>query len=307
MILMKNKALKRLICGFSTFVILLTLFSFKQITPVKRDTLPPDSSFKIKTIIVDAGHGDRPPEGGRYSPGAEGSYSFERNVTLAIAKKLQEALEKEIPDVRVVMTRTTNFDVPFKKRAEIANTNRGDIFISIHCNALPERRVREIVGHKHHKPIYKTVSVPDRSGKGTLLLVYSTNRIGPQNEALLENETIGDDNQATTSIENKADDPMAVIMLNQMKNKFRKQSIHLADLIGNEFVQGDGRKFEGVREQILFVLDHTAMPSVLVETGYINNHEDEDYLNSEKGQNEIVASIVRAIQKYKDEVEDISK
>ena len=124
MILMKNKALKRLICGFSTFVILLTLFSFKQITPVKRDTLPPDSSFKIKTIIVDAGHGDRPPEGGRYSPGAEGSYSFERNVTLAIAKKLQEALEKEIPDVRVVMTRTTNFDVPFKKRAEIEFFNK---------------------------------------------------------------------------------------------------------------------------------------------------------------------------------------
>jgi len=72
-------------------------------------------------------------------------------------------------------------------------------------------------------------------------------------------------------------------------------------------VQGDGRKCEGVREQVLFVLDHTAMPSVLVETGYINNHDDEDYLNSEKGQNEIAASIVRAIQKYKDEVESISK
>lgn len=100
---------------------------------------------------------------------------------------------------------------------------------------------------------------------------------------------------------------MAVIMLNQMKNKYRKQSIHLADLINNEFTQGDGRHSDGMREQVLFVLDHTAMPSVLVETGYINNHEDEDYLNSEKGQNEIAASIVRAIQKYKDEVEDIAK
>ncbi len=307
MILMKNKALKRLIYGFSTFVISLALFSFKPNTPIKRDILPSDTSFKIKTIIVDAGHGDRPPEGGRYSPGAEGSYSFERNVTLAIAKKLQEALEKEIPDVRIVMTRTTNYDVPFKKRADIANSNRGDIFISIHCNSLPNRTIREVVGHKHHKPVYKTVTVADRSGKGVLLLVYSTNRIGPQNEALRENEIIGDDNKAETSIDNKADDPMAVIMLNQMKNKYRQKSIHLADLINNEFTQGDGRHSDGMREQVLFVLDHTAMPSVLVETGYINNHEDEDYLNSEKGQNEIVASIVRAIQKYKDEVEDTGK
>jgi N-acetylmuramoyl-L-alanine amidase len=301
---MKNKALKRLIYGLSTFVICLTLFSFKQNAPVKRDTVPRDSSFKIKTIIVDAGHGDPPPGGGRYSPGAQGSYSFERNVTLAIAKKLQVEIEKQIPDVRVIMTRTTNYDVPFKKRAEIANSNRGDIFISIHCNSLPNRKVREVVGHKHHKPVYKTVTVADRSGKGVLLLVYSTNRIGPQNEAIIENEEIGGD---STQSENKAEDPMAVIMLNQMKNKYRKQSIHLADLINNEFTQGDGRHSDGMREQVLFVLDHTAMPSVLVETGYINNHEDEDYLNSEKGQNEIAASIVRAIQKYKDEVEDIAK
>jgi N-acetylmuramoyl-L-alanine amidase len=306
---MKNKALKRLIYGLPIIVILLTLCSFKQPTPIKSDTTVrrADSGFRIRTIIVDAGHGDRRPEGGRFSPGAEGSYSFERNVTLAIAKKLQAQIEKEIPDVKVIMTRTTNYDVPFKQRAEIANSNRGDIFISIHCNSLPNRSVREVVGHRHHKPVYRYASVPDRSDKGVLLLVYSTNRIGPQNEALLENEEIGDDNKAVTSTENKAEDPMAMIMLNQMKNKYRKQSIHLADLINNEFIQGDGRPSDGVREQVLFVLDHTAMPSVLVETGYINNHSDEDYLNSEKGQNEVAASIVRAIQKYKDEVEEVSK
>src|ERR1700693_5171586 len=112
---MKNKALKRLIYGFSTVIISLALFSFKQNTPVKHDTLASDSSFKIKTIIVDAGHGDPPPGGGRYSPGAQGSYSLERTVTLAIAKKLQEQLEKEMPDVRIVMTRTNNYDVPLKK------------------------------------------------------------------------------------------------------------------------------------------------------------------------------------------------
>jgi N-acetylmuramoyl-L-alanine amidase len=304
---MKNNALKKLIYGFSTFVISLALFSFKPTVPLKKDFILPDSSFKIKTIIVDAGHGDRPPEGGRYSPGAEGSYSFERNVTLAIAKKLQAMLEKEMPEVRIVMTRTDNYDVIWGKRAEIANSNHGDLFISIHCNALPDRRVREVIGHKHHKPIYKTVTVADRSGKGVLLLVYSTNRIGAQNTALLENEIVGDDNKAETSIDNKAEDPMAVIMRNQMKNKFRQKSIHLADLINNEFKDVDGRPSDGVREQVVFVLDHTAMPSVLVESGYINNRSDEDYLNSEKGQNEIAASIVRAVEKYRDEVEDTGK
>src|SRR5579859_7565576 len=127
---MKNKALKRLICGLSALVITLTLFSFKQTTPVKIDSSRADTGFKIRTIIVDAGHGDRPPGGGRFSPGADGSYSFERNVTLAIAKKLQDQIEKEMPDIKVVMTRTTNYDVPFKTRADIANSNHGDLFIS---------------------------------------------------------------------------------------------------------------------------------------------------------------------------------
>lgn len=304
---MKNKALKSLIYSLLTFVVSFTLLSFKHPLPIKKDPPIADSSFRIRTIIVDAGHGERPPEGGRYSPGAQGSYSFERNITLSIAKKLQAEFEKDMPDVKIVMTRTNKYDVIWGKRAEIANSNRGDLFISIHCNSLPNRTIREVVGHKHHKPVYRSVSVPDRSGKGVLLLVYSTNRIGPQNEALRENEIIGDDNKVETSVEEKADDPMAVIMLNRMKNKFRKQSIRLADLINDEFTQTDGRPSDGVREQVVFVLDHTAMPSVLVETGYINNHDEEDYLNSEKGQNEIVASIVRAVEKYRDEAEAVSK
>ena len=100
---------------------------------------------------------------------------------------------------------------------------------------------------------------------------------------------------------------VTMILINEYKTKYRKQSIHLANLINNEFVETDGRRSEGVREQGVFVLCHSAMPSVLVETGYINNPDDEDYLNSEKGQNEIVASIVRALKNYKDEVEQVSK
>lgn len=294
---MKNKALKRLIYGFSTFVILLLLLSFKQGDPLKRDTVLNDSGFKIKTIIVDAGHGGR-------RTGAKGSYSLEKNVTLAIAFKLQAAIEKELPNIKVIMTRTNDDDVPFHTRSDIANSNHGDIFISIHCNSLPDRKERELVGHKHGKPVYKYGYVPDRSGRGVLLLVYSTQRIGPQIEALRENEDVEGESDSQA---HNPDDPMSVIMLNQFKNKYRKQSIHLADLINNEFTQTDGRASDGVKEQVVFVLDHTAMPSVLVETGFINNPKDEEYLNSDAGQNEIVASIVRAIRNYKDDVEQVAK
>jgi N-acetylmuramoyl-L-alanine amidase len=94
--------------------------------------------------------------------------------------------------------------------------------------------------------------------------------------------------------------------MNEYKRKYRKQSIHLAELINNEFVETDGRHSDGIREQGILVLCHSAMPAVLVETGYINNPDDEAYLNSEKGQDEIVASIERAIIAYKAEVEQVS-
>src|SRR4051812_33512475 len=98
---MKIKALKRLNCGLSALVLCFLLFSFKSEASTKKDTVV-SSNYKIKTIVVDAGHGNKPAGGGKYSPGADGSYSNERTVTLAIALKLQKAIEKNIPGVRVV-------------------------------------------------------------------------------------------------------------------------------------------------------------------------------------------------------------
>src|SRR3984885_6564714 len=126
---MKNKALKRLICGLSILVTSLPFFSFALTSTLKKDTTA-GTGYKIKTIIVDPGHGVRPPGAvGNYSMGASGSYSKERNVTLAIALKLQNAIEKDIQGVKVVLTRSTDEDVPWQKRADIANENKGDLFI----------------------------------------------------------------------------------------------------------------------------------------------------------------------------------
>lgn len=310
---MKNRALKRLIYSLSVLLILLSFFpvtsygSIKQDTIVnnsKNDTVTNSTGFKIKTIIVDAGHGGKPTGTGHFSHGASGSFSSERNVTLAIALKLQKAIEKDMTGVNAVLTRSNEDDVSFERRAEIANQNKGNIFISLHCNSLSDRRVRERVGTKRHKPVYRTVSVPDRSGKGVLLLVYGLKRTREAENEIKNNQVEGD-SEMSAGLD--PDDPVTIILTNEYKRKFRQQSINLANLLNNEFVQTDERPSEGIREQSIYVLCHSAMPSVLVETGYINNPDDEKYLNSEDGQNEIVASIVRALTSFKKSVEQVSQ
>ncbi|WP_164849994.1 N-acetylmuramoyl-L-alanine amidase family protein [Mucilaginibacter limnophilus] len=248
----------------------------------------PDSSqtpgFKVKTVIVDAGHGG-------FRAGASGAYSVEKNVTLQIAFKLQKAIEKELNDVKVVMTRTTDEDILWQKRATIANENKGDLFVSIHCNSLADR-VTTVKG--------KRVRVPNRSGKGVLLLVYGFHRTKEEEKAIKETRFEDDDEMNAAFDPN---DPAALILLNEYKRKYRKQSIRFANLLSDEF-SNDGRRIEGIREQGVLVLCRSAMPAVLVETGYINNPDEEEYLNSEAGQNEIVASIVKAIRNFKKEVEN---
>jgi len=301
---MKNKALKGLICGLSLSLASLPFFSF-ALNPSQKDTVT-NTGYKLKTVIIDPGHGGNHPAGapGTFSHGASGSYSYERNVTLALALKLQKELEKEIPSLKVVLTRTTEDDVSLQKRALIANENKGDVFISIHCNSLPDRYVREVVGHKHQKPVYRTVSVPDHSGRGVLMLVYGSWRGSEEGNAIKQNLIEGGDSELNSNPD--PNDPASMILMNEYKRKYRKQSIHLAQLIDTELVNGDGRRNEGIREQGVHVLCHSAMPAVLVETGYIDNPDDEAYLNSEAGQNEIVASIIRAIINYKAEVEQVS-
>src|ERR1700753_2520186 len=162
---MKNKAPKRLICGLLMLFGSFPCACFALPLSSQTDTVT-GSNYHIRTIIVDAGHGGRQHSGsGNFSLGASGGYSYERNVALAIALKLQKEIEKEMPDVKVVLTRTTEDDVAWQRRAQIANENKGDLFISLHCNSLPDKHVSESVVHKHHKPVYKYVSVPDRSGR----------------------------------------------------------------------------------------------------------------------------------------------
>lgn len=281
---MKNKALRRYIYCLSPLLFLFLFSSAQSGSAVKKDSTI-RSGFKLRTVVVDAGHGGH--------TGAAGAYSTEEGVTLALAFKLQKAIEKNLPDIKVVMTRTTTSNVPWQTRSDIANNNKGDLFISLHCNSLADRIV---VSHG------KRIRVPDKSGRGVLVLVYGFHRDKEEAAALRENlfEEKGGQGENSGFDPN---DPTAMILLNAFKAKYRKNSIRFANLVNNEFVDTDGRRSDGVKEQGILVLCHSAMPAVLIETGFINNPTDEDYLNSEDGQNEIVASIVRALTEYKKEVE----
>jgi N-acetylmuramoyl-L-alanine amidase len=256
-----------------------SLFLFFILTSFNINDDPPKSSFRFKTVVIDAGHGGK-------DPGAHGSYSFEKNVTLAIAKKVERLLKRDMQDINVVMTRTTDKFVQLNKRAEIANQINANLFISIHCNSSPEGTAK--IAHKE---------------KGVMLLVYGFHRKEEQLEALRENASIYIEKDYKKNYAGyDENDPASMIILNTFMQKYRKQSVLFGDLLNNQFKNNDGRKSRGVKEQGVLVLAHSAMPAVLIETGYINNAGEEKYLNSEAGQNAIAGSIVRAIRIYRKEI-----
>jgi N-acetylmuramoyl-L-alanine amidase len=256
------------------------LFCLPTAALFAQNDIPKDEPFKVRTIIIDAGHGGK-------DPGAHGSYSVEKNVALSIARKLRAALTENMPEIRLVMTRTDDHFIELNRRSEIANENHGNLFISIHCNSSPEG-----TASREHKQ------------KGVMILVYGFHRKGEQLEALRENSSIYIEKDYKKNYESyDENDPANLIILNAYMQKYRKQSILFGDLLNKQFKDTDNRTSIGVKEQGVLVLAHSAMPAVLIETGFINNPEEEEYLNSERGQREIVNSIVRAVEIYRKDID----
>lgn len=232
--------------------------------------------YKIKTIVIDAGHGGR-------KPGASGSFSTEKNISLKVALKLGAKLKEELPDIKIIYTRTKDVDVDLYRRAEIANEADADLFISIHCNSMP----------------------PGNKGiKGVETLVAGSNRLKEQDAAIRENADI----KLEKNYKSKYDgydpsNPSTFILLSLLKNTFRDKSIKFAKLIQNNYVERDQRFSRGVKEQGVLVLQRCGMPAVLTEVGFISNKEEEKYINSEKGQDEIVEALFAAIKEYKKNIE----
>lgn len=256
-----------------------------------------DTPYKIKTIVLDAGHGG--------TDGAtKGLFSREKDIALQVALRLGKAIEENMKDVKVVYTRTTDIFVPLYERIGLANRVKADLFISIHCNSMPIKKV--ISGYRKDSrgrrvPIYKTVQ--STSTKGTETFVSGFGRLDEQDVVMRENESILLEKDYKDNYDGyDPKDPESIILLSLMKNAFREQSIKLASYIQEEYVQS-GRIDRGVKEQSLAVLARAGMPAVLTEIGFVSNPEEEEYMNSELGQNEIVSNLLKAIQTYKKQAE----
>jgi N-acetylmuramoyl-L-alanine amidase len=266
---------------------------------------------KIKTIIVDAGHGGT-------DVGARGRYSTEAQITLQIALKLEEKLKEQLPDTRIVMTRRTDIFHNVREKANIANTNGGDLFVCVHVNAAPPIKHRELQnyktvtyysgkGKKRKKltkkvPVYRNWTTPNPR-YGTSTYVFAADRIDEKASGILDDERFESESEVVDVPDPQS--PEAMIKSRLWSQKFFKGSVRLASMIESEFTEA-GRKSLGVlqrNEKGIWVLQATNMPAVLVETGFITNQEEEDYLNSDKGQHEISDAITKAVVNYKNLVD----
>ncbi len=253
--------------------------------------------YKIKTIVIDAGHGGK-------DGATHGVYSKEKDVALKTALNLGKALQDSLKDIKVIYTRQTDVFIPLYERINIANNAKADLFISIHLNDMPVRVSRVVDYYKKVRgrkvPVYRTVTSKSTSTRGTETFVSGTGRLGEQDEVIKrENASMFlEDNYQKNYEGFIANTPENYIILSLMKQTNRDRSLKFASLLQQEYVNA-GRTNRGVQEKSLAVLARAAMPAVLTEIGFVSNPEDEDYMNSQEGQNEIVTGIIRAIKNYK--------
>lgn len=282
------------LCALSLVVVGL-LSSFINSHPTKNNSEFANSntpSYQVRTIVIDPGHGGE-------EPGTVGSFSKEKDVVLSLGLLLGKMIEEEIPGVKVLYTRKTDVRVDLSKRAEFANQNKADLFISLHANAAPIKTVRR----RNSKGKMVNVRTQDKTVRGTETLVSGFNRLGESDAAVRENASIlFEDNIEETYGNFNPNDPESYIIFSLMKNQFRDQSIRLATFVEEEYVKG-GKKSRGVKEQSLMVLARTGMPAILTEIGFLSNPEEEKYLNSEKGQKELATELLNAIKAYKKSIE----
>ncbi|HEY8388861.1 MAG TPA: N-acetylmuramoyl-L-alanine amidase [Parasegetibacter sp.] len=299
--------IKKISYGFAlvTVVIIFSAFIHKEVTA--------PASNRLRTLIIDPGHGGS-------DPGAVGKFSKEKDITLAISLKVGDLLKREMPDVQVLFTRTTDVYPSLPDRAKFANDNKGDLFVSIHVNAAPPIRRTEIVGYKNvttykgkgknrkkvtqRVPIKKTYSTPNPA-KGTETYIWGAHKNEEKQVALKENAPLLLDENYKEMFGDMDPNSTEFMIYASLKTKqYFKRSASLAMFVEEEY-RKVGRTSRDVKQRQagIWVLQATAMPSILIETGFISNPEEEEYLNSEEGQNEQARCIVTAIKRYKLELE----
>ena len=280
------------------------MYSFKKTDPPQK---------VLKTIVIDAGHGVM--SNGGYN-GARGKYSYEDEICLAISKKLIAQVSKVFPNVKIVETRPTKYITGLHERADMANQNRGDLFVSIHVNAMPNIQKKEFVGYKtevyytgkgkkrkrHTRKVkkYRYYEVPNTTTKGTQTYIWGAHKSEDKEIAVRENAPmLAEENYKDKYGDIDPNSPEFVALSLVKTKQFAKRSVTLAEMVEEEFAKV-GRFSGGAhqRQMGIWVLQATAMPSILVETGFITNPSEEAYLNSEEGQTETAQCITNALKNY---------
>ena len=251
--------------------IVIFLFSFGLIAQTNK-------SPKLKTIVIDPGHGGS-------DPGAVGKFSKEKDLTLKISKKFGDLINVNFKDVKVIYTRTDDRNVELYKRAEIANKNNADLFISIHINSFKKT---------------------DPYGTETYVMGLSKNaqniEVAKKENSVILNEKEYQNNYGGYDPK----DPESDIIIALIQNAYRDQSLLFSQYIQDNYTKNMKRLDRGVKEAAFLVLWQCTMPSVLTELGFISNYDEELYLNSEKAQNDFSKALYNAFVIYKCHYEGIT-
>jgi len=238
-----------------------------------------DIANSVGIVVIDAGHGGE-------DPGAVGKICKEKDITLAIALKVGKCIEENYPTVKVIYTRKTDVFVPLHERAEIANKNHADLFISIHANATKN---------------------PEVYGMETYAMGLHTNDKNLE-VAKKENAVIIFEKDYTLHYEGyDPNSPESFIIFSLMQNTYLAQSLEFAGYVQRFAREIAERNDRGVKQAGFLVLWKTTMPSVLIEVGYITNPSEEKYMASEEGQFQIATAICKAFGDYKQKIESNSK
>lgn len=243
--------------------------------PVSKEKLAP-----VK-IVIDAGHGGK-------DPGTLGSYTKEKNVALAVSLKVGEYIEENIEGVDVVYTRKKDEFPTLENRTSMANGHNADLFVSIHANSLPKSTPAS------RKNAIKGVEV-------YVMGAQNTNRA--LEVAKRENSVILLEEDYEKNYDFDPQSPESYIIYNLAQSAYQENSLMLASLIEDQLRTRAGRKSYGVKQSSLYVLWSTAMPSVLVEIGYLSNPTEEKELNDPEVQSFIASGIYRAVKEYKEVID----
>jgi N-acetylmuramoyl-L-alanine amidase len=240
-------------------------FSFKEY----------DKKYRLKTIVLDAGHGGK-------DPGTHGKKTKEKDVVLAVVQKLGKLIKVKYPEIKVVYTRTTDKFIELNERSSIANRNNADLFISIHCNSGPAH----ICGSE-------TYAMGLHTSEGNLRVAKRENAVILKEDDYLKKYGGFDPNS-----------PLAHIFFANVQNVFLDRSLSFAQKVEQQFENQDGKTSRGVKQAGFLVLWKTSMPAVLIELGYLTHNKEEKTLHTEEGQNVAAKGILKAISKYKEGVEE---